>query len=356
MHRQNPLVLYLVILLLTTAFVPVAFGADSGYSISLDDSIDTPSREVSIGGEQHTVSAVGRTTPDSTLSVAVDAPADTAYDVLLYNGDRQIVASKEASGEDSVAFDMAGYAPGSYLLTIYKDGDYKDVFPVVVRGYTTTVDTPSRAAIGSEVTVSVTAEQTETVEDPSAVKIVLVNDEQTVRKTAEKEASQQYRATVSLDQFQVGEIRIYAVVQGSDDAFKDGRKELLGVSDASTLTIYQETTRTTSSTGSSGTTATATTTSSTTVTTVNSTTVTTTSPTTLSPTTSSMKTSSQSLSTTTQHSTQSTLLTRTTDSSVITPAQSATSTSQPSDQGIPGFGIGGSLVALCCLLILALRR
>lgn len=356
MHRQNLVASCLFALLITTTVSPMVSGTENNYSLSVENSIEMPARTVSIGGEEHVVSAVGRVTPE-TLSVTVDAPSDVAYDVLLYNGDRQIVTSKEGTGPQSVQFDMTRYAPGSYLLSIYKDGDYKAVYPVIVRGYTVAVDAPTRAAPNSDIAISVTAKQVESVEDPSSVTIVLANGDQSVRATATKETDNKYQATVSLEQFQSRTVRIYAVVQGSDDAFKEGRNELLGISDASTLTISQETTRTTTKSPDSSPTTepTATRTTSTTATTTSSTTATTTVSTT--PSTTSTKTSSQRTTETSTQALSPTLSTSTTTtSSVITPARSTTFTQTTPAQGIPGFGIGGCLVALCCLLILAFRR
>lgn len=354
--NYRTLITGLLVLLVSTSVIPTAFGAGTDYALTLENSVDTPSRTVTIQGETHSVSAVGRTTPGSMLSVAADAPSDTAYDVLLYNGDRQIVASKEAFGEQSLQFDMSRYTPGSYLLAIYKNGNYKDVFPVVVRGYSMTVDTPSHATAGSDITVTVTATKTEDVEDPSAVQVVLASDEETQRATATKIDSNTYQTTLSLDQFQSGNTRVYAVVQGSDDAFKDGRKQLLGVSDASTVIIDQETTQITTTTATTTEPSQpAQTTTATTSITATTTTMTTTVPSTIL-TTSLVSTTPSTATTTKSTSTTTTAQTQTTDASVITPAQSTVSPSPTVGQDVPGFGIVGSLVALWCLLLLASRR
>lgn len=354
MSRQGLIAVCIVGLLVSTA-VPVVTSANNQYSISVTNHIDTPPRTVSFQGTAHTISAVGRTAPSDTLSVSIDAPEDSSYKVLLYNSDREIAGpQKSGIGDNSLQFDMTEYEPGSYLLTIYKDGYYKAVYPVVVQGYTTTVDAPSRAATDSEIPVTVTADKSATVEDPTAVKIVLTAADKTIRVTATKDSAQTYHGTFSLDTIPAGSARIYAVVQGSEDAFGEDRKELLAISESPSLTIYEETTQTTTTAADPATPTVTTTAELTTSPTNTATTLTTTSSPT--PPLSTSLTSTLPTTTSTERPPTTQPPATTSDASVITPAQTTSTTTTLPGPAIPGFGLSSALAGLCGFLILSLRR
>lgn len=344
--------LLLVGLPLSFASTPaVTTGAQ--YDLTISESIDTPPRDVTIEGTTHTVDAVGRTAPGTDLTVRVAAPTDVSYQVLLYNGDRQIEASKDGTGEQTVAFDMTGYEPGSYLVTLYKDGNYKAVHPVVVRGYTVTVnDVPPRAETNTELTLSVTVDKVESVEAPASVKVGLVTDDHDVQVTASKDSGQTYEATIALDSFTPGEARIYAVVQGSDTAFSEDRKELLGISDATTFSITEPTTTTTTAPPT-----TSTTTPPTTTTSGTSDTTTTRIETTHSPASTTTTTTRHQTASPTTTTTETTTTASTTDRDVITPNQSTTEvTPSTSSPDIPGFKLVTTVSVLLGLLYLASRH
>ena len=352
-HTMGPRASICIVILVVSLGAPFVTAADADYEIALDDTVETPPRTVTIEGDEHTVSAVGRATPGETLSVSVTAPSDSSYRVLLYDGDRRIVDSKNANGEGTVRFDLSGYEPSSYMLAIYKDGDYKDVHPLVVEGYDVSVDAPSEAETDSEITVTVNADKTEDVEDPHAVKVVVANNDQSIRATATKQSGSTYEATISLDEMSASEANVYAVVQGDHSAFKDDRNELLGISDATGLVIYEQTTTTNDPSGSQTSTPTETTQQSTTETR----TTTTETPTTSTTTTTTSRTSSTT--TTTTHDTTEATATTTTETtaSVITPDNSTTTeTTSSSESSIPGFRLQTALVALCGLFYLAIRE
>jgi hypothetical protein len=338
-----------IVLLLVSLGAPFVTAADSDYDLALDDTVETPPRTVTLEGDEHTVSAVGRAAPGDTLSVSVTAPSDSSYRVLLYDGDRRIVDSKNGNGAQTVRFDLSGYEPSSYMLAVYENGDYKDVHPLVVEGYDVSVDAPSEAETGSEITVTVNGDKTEDVEDPHAVNVIVANTDQSIRATATEQSGSTYEATISLDELPAGEANVYAVVRGDDSAFTDDRKELLGVSDASTLSIYEPTT--TQSSGSQTSTPTETTNRVTTGTESTTTeTSSTTSTTTPAPQTSSMTTTDD-----TAESSETT--TTVTTDAVITPGQSTMQeTTTSSDSSIPGFGLQTGLVALCCLFYVVIRE
>lgn len=340
----------LVIGLCLSSGIPTALTAS--YDLTVSGSVDTPSRTVTFDGDTYQVSGVATAKPGETLSVDVTAPSETDYRVNLYNSDRQIQAQRPGTGTSDVQFDLTGYEPGSYMLLLSKDGDYKTIFPVVVSGYEITVEAPSTATVGESVTVAVTLTQITDVEDPNAVTVVVTNATHTQRVTATHQDAATYRATISLHDVSPGEYRVYAVVEGTDSAFTKNRNELLGVSDATTLTVTgRDTPSTTKTDGQTPTTAT---------TTPSPTDTETTPP----PTSTSLTTTTQPP-TTTPTPTATTTTTgdspsdrsQTTTANVITPASSPSNTSTTTPGlDVPGFAMQGSLLALLSALYLCSRR
>jgi len=328
--------------------------ADTSYEISIADSIDTPDKTVTLEGNTHTVSAVKRVSPGEQVEADVTAPSDTVYRVYLYDGDRQIVAQERGDGPQKVTFDMSTLEPGSYMLAVSQDGEFKSLHPVVIRGYQ--VDLSSHVRQDS-LAVNVSLINREGVESPSAVRVVVTKDDIIYREEAERETENDYRATISLADAPKGEYRVYAIVQGSETAFNGEQKEILGISDSTTVDNGNQETipKDTSNSPSQPATTTA-------PQTATATTVPTTSPTTALNETSTFSPTH----TTTPDETLATKSTQTTDvptktsttQSVITPTTTnqPSTTDTPTDVPVDGFGIETALVALCSGLYLHYRR
>ncbi|WP_135855037.1 hypothetical protein [Halorussus salinus] len=328
------------------------------YTISASSSVDTPTRQVTVDGTQHTVSNIAKTAPGRTLSVSVSAPDETDYTIQLRNRKRQVTTDRDGTGDSQVTFDFTGYKPGSYMLLLYKNGEYKDILPVVVSGYDISVDAPSTTTPESIVTVDVSATKSADVESPNAVYVVFTTGEKTKRVQAEKRSSTSYQASISLENIPTGDHRLYAYVQGSNTAFKEGKKEILGISHSSSLTVRKQgTTTSTTSDSNSNTGQTGSSSKSTDTTT-------TTRPTTtqtienLTTTTSQQSPTSTQTTTSTTTTQTSTPTKKTTSSSLITPNKTTTNTSTTtnSQEGIPGFEISTAIMALVAIGILLSRR
>lgn len=230
--------------LLVVAFCLVAIAGASipaqsaSFGIDVTGSADVPDRTVTFQQTDYVITAIAREHVDGTLQVQTTAPSGSPYRLYLYNSDQTIVDSSKETGSATVTFDLTGLSVGTYMLTIY-DGDYRAVYPVVVEGYSVDVTSPSAAEPGADVSVSVQAAPTAASGSPSRVEVVLADAEHTVRTTATHQTGDQYEAVVSLDGLDAGTYHLYAVAQGSNQAF--GHYELLGVSDSHTVTIQSET-------------------------------------------------------------------------------------------------------------------
>jgi len=222
--------------------------ADASYEIEIAGSVDTPDDEVTIEGEEYTVSAIGVADPGEPIDVSVDAPDNVSFDVYLYNEDRQTV-DRVYDADSTVTFD-GEYSAGSYLVAVWVDGSVETVHPVVVRSYDVSVDAPDEVEPGSDVEFTVDVENVQgTPENLDSVQVVVSKDGDNEVVTASESADGEYTATMTLSE--TGEYLVYANVRGSETA--NGQKELMGVSRSTTVQVRETTpTATATSTDSSG--------------------------------------------------------------------------------------------------------
>ncbi|WP_162991420.1 hypothetical protein [Halostella salina] len=377
MHRAALPAVFCAVLLVAVVSPALSSGvADSGaatdtatWEMSVSDSIETPSRTVTFEGQTFDVSGVSVADPGGSVSVEVTGP-DEVYRVYLYNGEEQIEASKRGTGDGSFTFDLSDYEPGSYVLTVYHDGNYQTVHPLVVRGYDVSVSAPSTVTEGERFNATVEVTEMSDVPAPDSVEAVIADSEGETRVTATQETESGYVVTVAASDLSTGEYALYAGVRIDETAF--GERALVGVSGSSTITVEEARTTTPSSTttpsdggggsspgGGSETTRPATTT---TDSGPDGTTPTTTTSTTAATLTSTANGTESTVSRTTVTSTDApTDNTTTTDSTtgddgVLTPGGSTTSTDESDTSGQPGPGLSGAALGVVALVVLAVRR
>lgn len=228
----RPTLAVVVVLIVGAAAAPAA--AADPYDIDSPDALELPQWTVSFEGETHVVDAMIRTNPGADNEVEVTAP-DESYDVVVYNRTGAVMEERPANGSDTFTFDFDGYAFGTYLLVVRDDGDVRDVLPVVVRGYTMTLDAPESAAPGEAVDVRVEVTRTIAGDRPNAVTVVLADGDDWVQEEATRQSDGSYLATVSTDGFETGEYAVWALAECTVEAF--GYTELEGLSSPSTLEL-----------------------------------------------------------------------------------------------------------------------
>lgn len=210
--------------------------ADEHYDIAIAGSVDTPDRQVTLEGQEYTVSAIGVAAPGESISVSVDAPADASYDLYLYNDDRQVVDRINNAGT-SETFD-GDYSVGSYMVALYEDGNFHTVHPVVVTSFDVGLTTPDTAESGETVEFSVDVENVpDTPENLNTVQIVISTDGDERTLTATETGDGTYTAEATLSES--GTYLVYANVRGEES--QDGQRELLGVSESSVVTVREST-------------------------------------------------------------------------------------------------------------------
>jgi PGF-CTERM protein len=357
-------------IVLCAATAPYAV-ADSEYNIEASDSVDTESRTVTVDGDDYDVDTVGRARIDETVSVDVESPADEAAQVYLYNGERDIIETREPEGSGSVSIDMGGYDAGAYVLAVLDDenGTIEDIQPLVVAGWDSALDLNTTAADeikqGTQLSATVTISEYTEMPEPESIELVFTRDDSVVTRTdASKVGTGEYEATIDIDR-ETGTYRIYANVRNTTTV--ENRQEVVGVTDSHVVEVKSNVSESnedadsppTESSGGGGGGAigqpstTATETSNTSATPVSTTTSTTTQ-------TPGPDTPNQSSPTATpddgsEQMTTSTVSTTTTENNLITAvSQTATPTSTPAST--PGFGMVSALVALAGSGLLLYRR
>ena len=224
-----------VSLLLTAVTSPVV--ADTEYEISVEGSVDTPTRTVELEGATYNVSAIGKAESGESIDVTVQAPdPDQDYDVYLYNSDRQIVEGESGEGNDTVTFDLTDLDAGTYVFAVQERGANQVIHPFIIKGFDTTIDAPTSATVGDDVTVEVTTDQLSDNATNDRVEVVIAGDEQLTRTTATG-SDDTYTATIDTGGLDPGSYRVYANVRGEEVVFDE--RVIFGVSDAQTLDLAE---------------------------------------------------------------------------------------------------------------------
>lgn len=236
LHTDSRIALTLAVLTVFS-IVTVSAGAvvASDYDLSVSGATDTPERTVSHGQSEFTIDGFADREPGQELPVSISTPAETDFSVHLYNSGEKIQATERGTGSEQVSFGTSSLEPGSYMLVLQANGDYVDVFPVVISGYD--VSTEYDAEVEPGTSVDVTTFVTETAADgpPSSVEVAVWNEDTTERVVAQQESDGTYRATVS--GLEEGSYNVYAVAQG-DDQFR-GEPEVLGLSSGTSLEVTE---------------------------------------------------------------------------------------------------------------------
>lgn len=212
--------------------------ADSSYELSISGSTDTQDRTVTLQGNDYTVSNIGVVAPGEQITADVTAPAGADYNVNLYNRDGEIIASdRMPDGSGTAQLDGHDQA-GSYILAVYADGSVPTIHPLVISSYDVSLNAPATAEQGAatELTVDV-SNVAGTAEDLDTVQVVISKDGEDEAVTATKSGDGSYTASTTFSE--QGDYIVYANVRGPDTA--NGRKELLGVSESTTVEVREPT-------------------------------------------------------------------------------------------------------------------
>jgi len=235
MKIMSHLAFVVCIVFLFTAFSMGAVGTPA-YEISVEDSLETPERTVTLAGDEYTINSVAAQNRGEQINVIVTAPDDSEVSVDLYNDDQRLVDNRKSEGDGIVSFQTDSMDYGTYSLALFDGDEYVDVVPVVINGYE--IETQYDDSVEPEGSVSFSATVSETLADtdPNNIRVVVWNDDNTVDKTLDHDTGAVYEQNFSVDQ--QGKYDVYVVVEGDERI--GGEPVMLAVTDEGMLTVDQE--------------------------------------------------------------------------------------------------------------------
>lgn len=206
------------------------------YQITIDGSVDTPTRQVTVEGRSFDVTAVAKADAGDSIDVDVTDPDQSEeYRVLLYNADQDIMDSERfLTGNQTVTFDTSDFdaESGSYAVVVQADGVDEAVHPLVIKGYDLSVNAPASATPGDNVEVEVDVTvltPNEVSEANDRVEVVIAGENQDIRQTASG-GNGEYSVSMDTDSLDSGSYNVYATMR-NDSKTVFGRAELFGISD-----------------------------------------------------------------------------------------------------------------------------
>lgn len=230
-----------IALLLLLAVIAVSAGvvaADGSYEITVENGeVDVPEREVSVQGQNVTVTSVAPVEQGETLDVSTSTTKSGPYDMILYDSDQQRQAFEPGlSGDASSTFQTDNLNPGTYGLVIFAGGGAETVQPVVIEAYQMSLSVPSEANRGENISAEISLDETDP--EPEVVEVVLANETIDERVTAEQTAEGEYTARIPAE-YETGEYRLYAAAREESGGSGLTEAGILSMSDEKTLTISE---------------------------------------------------------------------------------------------------------------------
>lgn len=220
------------------AFAPSWGATDAGedFEVVISNSIDIPTRTVTVGGDNFTVSAVARRYRGDRLRVDVTAPRSNAtYDVNLYNSNSRIEAFEAKNGSGTATFDTTRVPAGLYYAGVHYDGTTVEIHPVVLAAYEVTLEVPGDGKSGSTASATVSVHGGTRERPPTFVQVVIGDERRERRVNASADSAGTYTAEFAVD-LPAGEYVAYGVARG-DNETDAGEKTLVGLSDGHTYRV-----------------------------------------------------------------------------------------------------------------------
>jgi hypothetical protein len=237
--RSARTLLLAAVVLCSVAIGAAAIGtASEHYDVNSAGSIDVPDRTVTLNGQDFEIESVGYVTPGQTIEATTEAPDEKDYILYLYDNKVERVDFSQMTGDDSASFPTDDLDPGSYVLAVRADREYKVIQPVVVAGYEPTVDVSGEVTPGEPFTVEVDpdAEEYENAPDIDSITVVRTEDDEAVEEVEATpvDGSDTYEAELTAPD-EEGEVRLLTTVLGEESIAFTSEQEILAIDDT-TLT------------------------------------------------------------------------------------------------------------------------
>lgn len=220
----------------------------SGFGLTVEDSLDLPDRTVTLEGQQFSVPAVAQADPGEELQVEATAPPNASVEVNLITAEKDVLASQRVTGPAALTFQTSSLDPGTYLLVLMHNGTPQAIHPVIVRGYTLRIESPTWARINTSINVTVEVTRTATPANLSRVELVFTGEGDTFRGTVPRIDQDTFRVRLPFpDHLSPGNYSLFAIAE-SERTLAFGRPVVLGVSGRQPLELRPSNTSVTLST------------------------------------------------------------------------------------------------------------
>ncbi|NUE02234.1 hypothetical protein HUB97_06995 [Halorubraceae archaeon YAN] len=218
-------------------------GANSGYELLSDQTIETPEETVEVDDIEFTIDSLVVVSHGESIEVQTTTPSEddrprVNLERVTEDGNPDRIKTTLIRGSEDVEFTTDDLDPGTYVITM-SDGGYQDILPVVIAGYDVAVDHPTTADRESfELTIETSS--ITTTDELTTAEVVLWSEDENYSQTVDVDSDKTVTTTINTAEIPSGEYQIYTAVR-SDQVVYGGQQEILGVSEPSTITVDSET-------------------------------------------------------------------------------------------------------------------
>ena len=239
--RQKLLVF--VCLLLCLGGLAGITGANSGYELLSDQTIETPERTEEIDDLEFTIDSLVVVPHGESIKLQTTTPSEddrprVNLERVTEDGNPDRIKTTLIRGSEDVEFTTDDLDPGTYVITM-SDGGYQEILPVVIAGHDVAVDHPTTADRES-FDLTIETSTITTTEELTTAEIVLWNEDENHTQTVDLNSDETVTTAIYTADIPAGEYQIYTAVR-SDEVVYGGQQEILGVSEPSTITVDSET-------------------------------------------------------------------------------------------------------------------
>ena len=231
--------------------ITVFTGGAAGYSMSpsgSQDVIEISERQIDSEYGSATISSLSSIGAGDSVAVAVGVGAEEMNPNLqIRDQDNSILKLRSNVTDGSVqTFESSVFVPagqsdttaGTYLISLWSEGELVAAHPVVVQGYDVSVSVPESVEKGSNTTVTADLSERDLPinSDVESVEIAIGDDDAEIQTEMTQSDSGSYSATIDTSELDTNSYRVYVGVRG-DAETELGENELLAITEAPDLSV-----------------------------------------------------------------------------------------------------------------------
>lgn len=241
------------LLLITVVVLSIAAfsGGAAGYSMSPSGSqevIEVSERQIDSEYGSATISSLSSIRAGDSVAVAVGVGSEEMNPNLqIRDQDNSILKLRSNVTDGSVqTFESSVFVPagqsditaGTYLISLWSEGELVAAHPVVVQGYDVSVSVPESVEKGSNTTVTADLSERDLPinSDVESVEIAIGDDDAEIQTEMTQSDSGSYSATIDTSELDTKSYRVYVGVRG-DAETELGENELLAITEAPDLSV-----------------------------------------------------------------------------------------------------------------------